>query len=80
MLEGTPRDRLAVLCYHLPEPQIDPQVEYGTITIVFHDCNNATLTYDIPSLGLMGTIELTRLTEDNLALCEELNAALQNDQ
>ncbi len=59
-----------------PEPPIDPQVEYGTITIVFHDCNNATLSYDIPSLGLMGTIELTRVfaDPDNIALCEALNA------
>ena len=56
------------------EPLVEQQSNYGTITIVFHDCNNATLTYDFPTLGLMGTIELTRVTEDNVVLCEELNA------
>ena len=56
------------------EPAVDQESNYGTITIEFHDCNNATLTYDFPALGLSGTIELTRLTEDNVALCEALNA------
>ena len=60
------------------EPMVEQESNYGTITIVFHDCNNATLTYDFPTLGLSGTIELTRVTDDNVALCEKLNAALQN--
>ena len=56
-----------------PTPPIDPQVDYGTITIVFHDCNNATLTYDIPSPPLAGTIELSRGAPDNIELCMALN-------
>ena len=56
------------------EPPVEQESNYGTITIVFHDCNNATLTYDFPTLGLSGSIELTRVTEDNVALCEALAA------
>ena len=56
------------------EPAVDQAPNYGTITIVFHDCNNATLTYNFPSLGLSGVIELTRVTNDNVELCETLAA------
>jgi hypothetical protein len=55
----------------LPEP--DQGQGYGTFTIQFSDCNHATLTYNFPSLGLFGVIELTRATPDNVALCEALN-------
>ena len=41
----------------------------GTITVVWHDCENATLTYNIPALGRMGTIQLIRLSADNVAAC-----------
>jgi hypothetical protein len=41
----------------------------GTITVVWHDCENATLTYDIPGIGRMGTIKLVRLSADNVAAC-----------
>lgn len=52
------------------------EANYGTITIVFHDCNSATLSYDFPSLGLMGDIPLTRIVTDNVPLCEALLAEL----
>lgn len=55
-----------------PAPLQEPA--YGTITIVFHGCRCATLTYDFPSLGLTGTIPLQRIANDNVAHCEELNA------
>ncbi len=57
-----------------PEPE--PTRPIGTMTIVFHDCSNATATYSIPALGLMNTIPLIRIVGDNVALCEELNRAL----
>ena len=44
----------------------------GTIILVFHDCNNATLTYDIPSAGLQGVIQITRIAADNVAQCEQM--------
>jgi formylglycine-generating enzyme required for sulfatase activity len=58
----------------LPEPGQTPN--YGTFVIVFTDCNHATVTYDFPSLGLQGVIELSRATPDNVALCEVLDEEL----
>lgn len=58
-----------------PAPMQD--AGYGTITIVFHDSNSATLSYDFPSLGLKGEIELRRIANDNVPLCEALLAELQ---
>jgi hypothetical protein len=50
------------------------QANYGTITITFISCNEATLAYNFPSLGLSGQMTLTRVLTDNVALCEELAA------
>jgi hypothetical protein len=49
-----------------PEPV---QSDYGTIQIEFIDCNNAIIRYDIPSLGLMGEISITRIALDNVLDC-----------
>ena len=46
---------------------------YGTFILEFSDCNNGTITYDIPSLGLQGVIPITRVASDNIALCEALS-------
>jgi len=53
-----------------PEPVVERAPD-GTMTIQWHDCNNATLTYDIPSAG-QGVIEIERIALDNVALCEML--------
>ncbi|MFT5141201.1 MAG: hypothetical protein ACI9CB_002873 [Rhodothermales bacterium] len=53
-------------------PQASQQAGYGTITIVFINCNEAQLTYNFPSLGLSGQITLSRVVSDNVALCETL--------
>jgi hypothetical protein len=58
------------------EPMPMQESGYGTITITFCDCNHATLMYDFPSLGLTGTIELTRIADDNVAECESINAGM----
>lgn len=50
-----------------PMPVQDPS--YGTIEIEFIDCNNAILRYNIPSLGLMGEIPITRIALDNVPAC-----------
>jgi len=47
---------------------------YGTITIVFTNCNEAVLDYLFPSLGLSGQMTLTRALTDNVSLCEEFPA------
>jgi len=59
--------------FNSAEPMVD-QSAYGTIEIEFIDCNNAILTYDIPSLGLMGVIPLTRIAADNVPRCQEAQA------
>ncbi len=45
----------------------------GTITLEFIDCNNGLVHFNIPSLGLSGTVPIERLTLDNVALCESKN-------
>jgi len=55
----------------VPVPKQSP--DYGTVSIKFCDCNNATLTYDLPSSELAGQIDITRVVDDNVALCEMLN-------
>ena len=45
---------------------------YGTITIVFTNCNEAVLTYNFPSVGLSGEMTLTRVVPSNVPLCEML--------
>ncbi len=55
-------------------PLATQQLDYGTITIVFNNCNEAVLTYNFPSVGLSGHITLTRVLTDNVALCEALSA------
>lgn len=61
-------------------PQPNQQAGYGTVTVVFHGCRCATLTYSFPTLDLMGEIPLQRISNDNVALCEAMNAELQAAQ
>ncbi len=56
------------------DPLATQQPAYGTITIVFNNCNEALLTYDFPSLMLSGQMTLTRAVPDNAVLCETLAA------
>lgn len=44
--------------------------EYGSIAIEFHDCWNATLTYDLHAVGEAGEIPITRVVPDNGRVCE----------
>jgi hypothetical protein len=46
---------------------------YGTITIVFNNCNEAIMTYNFPSEGLSGQVTLTRVLDDNVALCQAMS-------
>lgn len=56
------------------EPMPTQAPNYGTMTLSFCDCGSASLTYEFPSLGLMGEIPLTRIANDNIAACEALSA------
>ncbi len=53
-----------------PAPTSNQSV--GTITLRFTDCSNGTLEYNFPDLGLSGSIPLTRIANDNVALCETI--------
>ncbi len=53
---------------------------YGTITLTFQDCNTGTVDYNISSIGLSGSVPITRIAADNVSLCEELNDAAQPNQ
>ncbi|NND43812.1 MAG: hypothetical protein HKN58_00715 [Xanthomonadales bacterium] len=61
--------------FNTDDPVATQQPAYGTITIVFINCNQAVLTYDFPGPGLSGQMTLTRVVTDNVALCEALSGA-----
>jgi hypothetical protein len=54
----------------LPSPVQQPD---GTITVKWSDCENALLSFDIPSASVEGDIPITRIALDNVERCEELN-------
>jgi len=58
--------------FGLPEPVPETGDPIGTITIVWHDCEKATLSYEIDPPGVVGEIPLTRIVPDKVALCEQL--------
>jgi len=60
--------------FNTPEPLAVQQPGYGTITIVFNDCNEALLSYEFPGPGLSGEMTLTRAATDNVVLCQVLSA------
>ncbi len=56
------------------EPEaVTNQDPIGTITIVWGDCENAWLTYDIDPPGVSGEFPLQRIALDNVPLCEALD-------
>ncbi len=52
-----------------PTPEV-VNVQDGTITIKWTGCNSGILTYNIPSLGLMGEIPIQRIVLDSVPACE----------
>jgi len=53
-----------------PEPAVGAGVPIGSITIVWHDCENATLSYNLDPPGVSGEIEIRRIVSDNVKYCE----------
>lgn len=49
-----------------PMPGTEP---YGEILLEFSTCNSGVVTYDIPSVFLMGSIAIERIALDNVSLC-----------
>lgn len=52
-----------------PKPVTD---EDGSMTLEFASCNEGLITYNIPSVGLSGTVPIERIADDNISLCETL--------
>ena len=52
----------------------DPAGSDGTITLTFDSCNSGTVEYDIPSINREGIVPIRRVANDNIVLCEALNA------
>jgi plastocyanin len=52
-----------------PPAVTDPE-PVGTVSVQWTDCNAATLTYDLPSLGLTGDVPIERIVAENIPLCE----------
>ncbi|MBT8058000.1 MAG: glycoside hydrolase family 16 protein, partial [Gammaproteobacteria bacterium] len=55
------------------DPPVGTPENIGTMTITWTDCNTAQVSYDLPGLGLSGTIPIQRIVLDNIALCEALS-------
>jgi len=55
-------------------PATTEQMEGATIEIVWSDCKTGLVTYNIPTLDLMGEIPIERIVEDKVAACEAAQA------
>jgi len=53
------------------DPTATQDTAYGTMSVEFHDCYRATLTYNLPGPGLSGEMKLFRFVYDNVPSCEE---------
>jgi lysophospholipase L1-like esterase len=51
-------------------PAVGPPEDIGSMTVTFTDCNSGVVNYDIPSLGLSGSVPIQRLAPDNIVICE----------
>ncbi len=58
--------------FDMAEPPAVTGDPSGTLTIVWSDCENGVLTYDIDPPGVMGEIPIKRIVADNVALCQAL--------
>ncbi len=54
------------------DPSPDTETGYGSYRLRFPDCASAILDYELPVPGLDGRIELERIVNDNIVLCEAL--------
>jgi uncharacterized membrane protein len=75
--EGHYTDNRAELTVYLSEGGVfdfgDPapvSVADGTMVIEFDNCLSGTVSYEIPSAGVMGVVPIQRITHDHVAHCE----------
>jgi len=65
--------------FNASDPLARQQTAYGTITIVFKSCNEATMAYDFPATGLSGETTIRRAHDANVGLCESAAPKAQAD-
>jgi hypothetical protein len=53
------------------EPTPSLPAPYGNMTVSFSDCNNGLINYDLTEVGEAGSIPITRVVSENIAVCEE---------
>jgi cyclophilin family peptidyl-prolyl cis-trans isomerase len=46
---------------------------YGSMTIIFQDCSNASVEYNLIAQELSGSFTMGRISADNIALCQSLS-------
>jgi len=60
--------------FNTSNPLPTQDTTYGTITIEFVHCNLAIVEFDFPAAGESGSFTMKRAVDDNVILCEELDA------
>jgi len=43
------------------------------LTLTFDSCNSGTIDYDFVPINMQGMVPITRISGDNIALCEQLS-------
>lgn len=56
-------------------PPVPVSNKDGTMIVEFKNCTEGTVTYDIPSIERQGVVPIKRVANDNIPLCEALEAA-----
>jgi len=52
------------------DPAVGAPMSIGSITITWHDCEHATLSYELDPPGVSGVVELVRIVGDNVKYCQ----------
>lgn len=53
---------------------------YGSMSLRFRDCDTGTISYDLPSLDIKGSVDLRRIRQDSLTLCEAVVEEWRNSR
>jgi hypothetical protein len=54
------------------DPLASQNLNYGTMVLTFTGCNAGSVEYSFPGPGLSGTMEITRVIDSNVGICESL--------
>ena len=54
------------------DPQPTTNTPEGTITLTFQDCSSGTVDYEFTAADVSGSVPISRLANDNVALCQAL--------